>query len=116
MDAVTMQVPHVVDVSDDPVTEQTVAVPLVTVYETAPAVVPPAAVKVRDVPKVPDIEVRVKAAWLPAETVNAEVTVPPETKSVVSVGVKVAVIVVEPTPVIDTLDPLTVATAVLDDA
>lgn len=63
MDAVTMQVPHVVDVRDDPVTEQSVAVPLVTVYETAPAVVPPAAVKVRDVPKVPEIDMSVNASW-----------------------------------------------------
>lgn len=110
------QVPTDVTVRLEPVIVQPAAVPLDTAYVTAPSVVPPDVVSASGVAKTPDIEVRVKAAWLPAETVNAEVTVPPETKSLASVGVKVAVIVVEPTPVMDTLDPLTVATAVLEDA
>lgn len=60
--AVTMQVPALVALRLDPLTAQPVAVPLVTVKLIAPVPVPPEVVSDNGVPKVPEIEVRVRAA------------------------------------------------------
>ena len=78
-------------------------------YVTAPVPDPPLVVRVNAEPKVPAIDVTVRALWDALLIVSRAVIVSPELKSVVFCGVKVAVIVDVPGTNTEIVDPLTVA-------
>jgi hypothetical protein len=114
--AVTVHVPADVDVSTPPNSVHPVAVALATANVTEPLEDPPEVASVNGIKYVPEVEATVKLDCGPCVTVTTEVTVPPDTKLVASVGVNVPVTVADPAPSTVAVATEIESTAISEDA